>query len=520
MIGGFDSASPPHLLGDSKWHKQYGMVTEQGDIRQIPRFKSLGFLTTGGPSHLVNLPVNHWGHVLYIAITGNGIFQLLDAQNIATKVELLPSDGLSHTSESVFASTIYNNSLFITAEDKDLAYTDGTRITKYDASIPVPRARYIENFYDHLITGWDMFQGDLAPYRVRWSHLYDHSQWVPKPENEADYFDLVEWQLPDDDTFGLTGLKRMDEALVCYLPSALVSCRYIGLPKVMNFTLIEKGIGNSLPYTVASYGNLHFFLDLKALDFFMFDGKSVTSIGGEVKKYLKEFVATNIYLDLVFSRAFVYPEKNQVWFCFTTLGTPKILIYNWKNKSWAEWESQFGSKIITCIGGLAVRAKNCDELTGTADGLSVSCNDLALTYGTPTPRLFGSDIGNVFREDVVADTDASLYSLPTAPHLITGDYYYNDIERVKEIDGVVIHASYTSGSGVEVWLSVRDHLDDAVTFIRRGTWNAALPEGRLSFPARVAGRIFRWKFVPLGSTVRGFTWRAFSESVYAEHAEE
>lgn len=512
MIVGMNTTAPAHLIGQ-KWRSAYQMSFYEGEVRQFPWLKSLGTGSAFGVFKIINLPVGYQDRVLYIAVGQDGIYQLKDPTNVATKTKLLFSDGTSFSTAPLTfhpAITIYNNLVFVSWEDSDLLLTDGTRLIKPNGD--VPRCRYLENFFDHVVSGWDRFKGDFAPYRVRWSGLYNYEEWIPSAENEADYFDLVEWQSLDDLTFGLTGMKRLGDQLICYLPSAIIKAQYIGLPKIMNFTPVEQGVGNTLPYMVTGHGDRHFFLDLVRQDFFMFDGRSLTSIGREVQRYLKDVILPLEYSLLQFSSSFVYPEKNQVWFGFPG---GQHLVYNWVDKAWSECVIPgMLTTSLSCIGGLGRRSSTCDELTSDIDSFGVSADDLLLT-GQQFPRLFGSTNGLIYRED---DSDQTTTTLN--PELITGDFYYDDLEKVKEVDGVCIHASYTAGNGVEVWLSARDHLDDTVTFVRQGTWNSSLPEGRLSFPRRVPGRIFRWKFLLRGTIPRGFTWRGFAESIYAEFAEE
>jgi hypothetical protein len=302
-------------------------------------------------------------------------------------------------------------------------------------------------------------------------------------------------------------MSKINDELLVFTPSCIIGGTYTGRKngqKVMYFQPKMTDIGNYFRFGLVSYGNLHFFFDGISQDFYMYTGAELKPIGAPILTYFKANLTTNFELQ---QRTWAYtaPEKSEVGWVFcdrtSSYAFRKAVVYNWKSNAWYVRTAEQ----IHSVGGALSRAKTIDELAGTIDSLGyVAIEDLSTQAEAPIPRIYGGEAGNFLQEDDGVVSPAGLLSIDT-PVLETKDFHYNDMVTIKEVESLILHASYTivSGigeqfAGVLVEVSVRDNIGDPVVYTNAGTWTPNLPEKRLSLP-RTAGRIVRYRFSLVGS---------------------
>jgi hypothetical protein len=515
VMGGVDSSTPAHLVDESRWVQHHNVRPFRGGLTQLAHKVQLGQVTEQSTELqlLATLSTGNKDEALAVALTRNKVLQLRPAAP-ASGVVLTQADGSAFTvingSEYFrWSSTIYNRRLYFTNPWCALSETDGCYVKQLSA----PAARYVETWFDHMVLGWTYRNNEERPTQVRISHLYDFETWDAADTNEADLIDIEEFQRTDYPLLGVTGLRRWKDMLLIYTPTAILAAQYVGLPKVLQWGPLVTDVGNSLKYGLASHGLMHFFYDGNEQDFYMFDGVAAKPIGGPILGYW----ASTLHSDFEYAQrtwAFTRPEYQEVtWvFCSTTSGGlfDKAITFNWRTGTW------YTSNVenIHSIGGQFRRAKSIDELTGSIDSKSGTLiNNLSATGESYNNRLFGSNVGRVFREEVSADATATLvdniasaYAVGS-PVLETRDMYGADPRLMKEVDSLAIQASYGGDStGIQVYVSARNNLTDAVSYTLVGTWTPTLEQGRLTFSAQ-SGKIFRFKFVPNGTIVRDFVWK-------------
>jgi hypothetical protein len=503
------------------------MRTSRRGLKQVPPFTLYGTVSAQLLQAAISLPV----------FLNNGVTMLLGRTKayqmrspIDTSVALTKSDGSSVTFEQMpnysdlWSFTITNGQVYFVNQANQIWRSDGTSLTLLANS---PKARFIENFFDHIVVSNDFFGGEYGPYRVRWSHLYDFDQWTPTAENEADYFDLTGWERLDALMIGTTAMAKLNDLLIVYTQQGVFGARYVGLPKVMQFFPIQTGIGCGLPYSFQSYRGRHYFFDLNERDFYVFDGAGFESIGGPILGYMEDTFLSTYDALVEQSSSFVYPAQQEIWWQFYTGTEYKSVVFNYRLKEWRTGTVPTG---LTCVspGGLE-RARTIDELGATTiDALSsIAIDQLDASGESPLPTLFfGRASGNAWRESVSGDIDGVII-VPSdgSPVMETNDDF-GDGETVREYDTIVIHAKYTTtagaGTGIKVYASARAYVDDTVSWTLLGTWTPALAEGRLCFE-KISGRVFRLKFEFVGdgaNPVRGGEWSMFVKNVYGAMAEK
>jgi hypothetical protein len=413
---------------------------------------------------------------------------------------------------------MYNGQVWFTNDYNPLYFSDGASVRSYQG-VDLPSARYVESFYDHVVVGNYRYKGEHRPNGILSSDLYNPSVWSASHANEAARIDFEEFGQADFPLTGLTGLRRMNNLLVAYLPTAIIGLRYVGLPNVYQWDPIAENCGNSLMYGLASHRNVHFFFDGVELNFYSFSGNGLEVIGTRIAAYFAETVSTDFEL-MQRTWAFCWREKQEVWWVYCSTESEgeydKAVVYNWQSKEWYTADIED----LHSFGGLVRRAKTCDQLgSTTADALTGEADALSITGENVVPRLWGRADATVAREAISTDTPINLLSLG-GPELVTKDFDYGEPDTIKEVDAINIDAEYGGNAeGVDVYVSARGRINDPVEYKLVGRWNRGLAETELTFAA-LHGNYFRYKFVLAGQHIQNVRWSLWAETVYHGKAEK
>jgi hypothetical protein len=521
VLGGIDKSSPPHLIETSRWLSLHNMRPFRGAIQQLPRqVRMYDPSVTSEFLLFAGIPTRQQDRAMTVGLTKSKAYQLRPVAG--TKEELLINGATgSFTYDSTYrrwASCMYNNQLWFLNDLNTLYFTDGTQVKSYP-NVVLPKARYVESFYDHLVVGNYSLRGEARPNGILSSGLYNPSDWVTASGNEVMRIDFEEFTLPDFPLTGLTGLRRLNNLLVAYLPTAIIGLNYVGLPKVYQWNPIKEGVGNSLPYGLVSNGYSHFFFDGVEGDFFRLDTQGVASVGERVSTYFMEDLSTDVELAAK-TWGFVWKEYQEVWWVYCSNASDgefdKAIGLNWRTGEW------YTADVLDvhAFGGLSRRAKTCDELTGTCDALgTVEADTLSDLTETMCPRIWSNGSGEILREKTSADADNLMLGTP-APYLETRDYVYASPDTVCEVDSILLDAAYAGGTvGIEVFVSARRYANDPVVYQSVGVWTPQVEEGRLTFPGK-SGIYFRYKFVPKGTFITNVLWTARVDGVYDGKADK
>ncbi len=531
VVGGVDTASPGHLIADTRWTTVHNVRPFRGAITQVPRRVQQATLAQSTPLQLItNLSTGQADRALMVGLTKSKAYQLRPLST--THPELLVNGATgTFVSDSTYrrwASCMYSGQMWFLNDLNPLYFTDGSQVKSYP-TVPLPKARYVEAFYDHLVVGNYTLRNESRPNGILSSGLYDPRDWVTTAENEVMRIDFEEFALPDFPLIGLTGLRRLGKLLIAYMPTAVIALAYVGLPKIYQWESIGEGVGNALPYGLASHGNTHFFFDGCEVDFFSLTaGQGIKSIGERISSYFVESLNTDPDL-AARTWSFIWREMQEVWWVYVSEDSDgafdKAIGYSWRSGEWFTADVED----LHSFGGFARRAKTCDELTGTCDQLGSVNVPVWLHYNevdtlsnsgeAMCPRIWGEGTSKILREAVGTDDNGVL--VPQGdPELITKDYDYGSPDVVKEVDSVLIDADYGGlAVGIDVYVSARRYANDAVVFKKVGRWTKNIEEGRLTFDG-LSGVYFRYKFIPIGAFIRDFRWTARVDGVYDGKADK
>ena len=521
VIGGVDTAAPGHLIDPMRWVTMHNMRPFRGAVTQIQRRVRQATLGTGIPLQVIaNLSTGQADKALMLGLTKSKAYQLRPLGSASVELQVNGATG-SFVYDSTYrrwATCMYSGQLWFLNDLNELYFTDGSQVKSYPNAV-LPKARYVETFYDRLVVGNYTLRGESRPNGILSSGLYDPSDWVTAMENEVCRIDFEEFAQGDFPLVGLTGLKRMNNLLVAYLPTAIIGLRYVGLPKVYQWDPITENRGNSLPYGLASHGQTHYFFDGVEVDFFKFSANGIESIGEKIINYFVETLSTDPDL-AARTWTYVWREQQEVWWVFCSTESDgefdKAVGYNFRSGEWFTADVED----LHAFGGFARRAKTCDELTGTCDALGTATADSLSNSGEDMcPRIWGDGTARVLRDATADDENGDLIT-QGSPELITRDYVYASPDTVCEVDAVLIDAAYGGGvTGIDVYVSARRYANDAVTFKLVGRWTPEVEEGRLTFEG-ISGIYFRYKFLPAGVFVRDFKWTARVDTVYDGKADK
>jgi hypothetical protein len=543
---GINQERPSQMVGGAapnSWFYAEGFRVEDNELMYVPGERNLQSYEGYGHLILAIIPViqpGATGYNLLVLTEAEGFLLAADMSDIALAVNGganqfdfgalgSPEIYYNHHRWSYF---LYGGVIFFTnllnkvsvfrynAEDElyELRTLDDTNpITDDIATIGTinnlqPKAKYILMLDGHIVCAhtrethyWDGNSIEALPEettysgRFRWSqrdvlgqNLYD---WTPGTGSNADFLDVQTSQTYSEYGTEITGFQAFRNVAIGYTRSAIYELSYVGLPSKMRLRTITSGVGCHYPYSVASAGDLHFFIG--ADNFYAFNGSSVSPIGDKIWKVFK--YAVNPDREVAEKTwSWVRASAHQVWWFFISRDSyadwafNKALIYDWITGSWHIQRVRAPLSVVE----LNTRVNN-DEETETSIVR-------ALMYGTGEVTIMRELNGDDNPFDFQYYNDAIL---------ISQDFQFDDPEAVKdltriyidaEVEAIIIDHEEYKGKvywGIGIYVSVRDYVSDPFHFEPAGFWQRYRP-GTDGFPQHVpleihrSGRIINFAFVP------------------------
>jgi hypothetical protein len=390
----------------------------------------------------------------------------------------------------------WDDSYFFVSDVFDLCMVRDKQITQFcQCDVPLPKARYIEMFHDHIVVGnIRSYKGYEYPRRLMSSHLRDWSVWEEAQNNEATLYDFTDEYSGLEITEGITGMAVVMmggiERLLVTLPSRVEVIDYVGLPYVYQKHTVFPNIGCPFPYALAKTPAGVFTISEDSI--WRFGGEDFEDVGQDQIKFLYENLTTNTdYRYRLWSGVDI--PRSEVFWCFATDQDIDMQItYNWRDKTWVSAPVENLHSFLR--SPVRTKPTSFDQLTGTFDALTGSFDALGGQGTASNQVLWGSDDGRILRDEAVGDADSSLVDVDD-PYVETGDIFYDDLATMKTIDSIFLNADYKASTcdGVEVYISARNELDETVSYSLVGTWTKSSELKKLTFPP-VTGKIFRFKF--------------------------
>mgnify|MGYP003142003290 FL=1 len=212
-------------------------------------------------------------------------------------------------------------------------FTEGTSSAFSD--LVSLKAKYIAVIRDFVVAGYTNESGTVYNQRVKWSGINDSSTWTPSQATQSGFQDIV------GSHGNIQSIVGGESAGVIFMEKAIYRMSYVGVPLVFQFDKIADNLGAFAPKSVASYGNMVFFL---AQDGFykLTGGQQLTPIGNaRVDNFFFEDLSSN--LDGITSA--VDPNNSIVVWSYRGSGATgttnnKLLIYNYAVDKWSTGSGQ------------------------------------------------------------------------------------------------------------------------------------------------------------------------------------
>ena len=212
-------------------------------------------------------------------------------------------------------------------------FTEGTSSAFSD--LVSLKAKYIAVIRDFVVAGYTNESGTVYNQRVKWSGINDSSTWTPSQATQSGFQDIV------GSHGNIQAIVGGESAGVIFMEKAIYRMSYVGVPLIFQFDKIADNIGAFAPKSVASYGNMVFFL---AQDGFykLTGGQQLTPIGnGKVDNFFFDDLSSN--LDGITSA--VDPNNSIVVWSYRGSGATgttnnKLLIYNYAVDKWSTGSGQ------------------------------------------------------------------------------------------------------------------------------------------------------------------------------------
>ena len=197
------------------------------------------------------------------------------------------------------------------------------------------KAKYIAVIRDFVVAGYTTESSTTYNQRVKWSGINDSSTWTPSQATQSGFQDIV------GSHGNIQAIVGGESAGVIFMEKAIYRMEYVGTPLIFQFNKIADNIGAFAPKSVASYGNMVFFL---AQDGFykLTGGQQLTPIGnGKVDNFFFDDLSSN--LDGITSA--VDPNNSIVVWSYRGSGATgttnnKLLIYNYAVDKWSTGSGQ------------------------------------------------------------------------------------------------------------------------------------------------------------------------------------
>lgn len=278
------------------------------------------------------------------------------------------------------------------------------------------RSQFVEVYKGFLFLANIEEDGNLFPYRLRWSQWQNPRLWHNNEDGSgmAGYIDV-------DDTYGrIMAIKKLGDVLYIYKERSIIALTYTGEEDtVFSKEVITTRAGLIAPEAIVELPHMHVFIGQD--DVYMFDGNTCTPIGEAVK----DFVYQNIRPDMT-DRIFGYynEESGDITFSFySTVNTgdncDKAIIYNPSLRVWSTREMY-----MTAIGQYSLTQDRVIDAVNTPyNEMPNTMIDSSLYFKDKIVTIIGDENGNLYRLEGYIDSrrDYEGYAISKTHHMDAPD---------------------------------------------------------------------------------------------------
>lgn len=347
-------------------------------------------------------------------------------------------------------------------------------------------SQFAEGVYDsgNVI---DPYDEGVTPFVLAWSDLNDPDNFWSTDINEADQFPVPVTDFPDTKFNGIQDMAELGDVLYIYLPDAIHTMRYVGLPNVMQ---IEKApfpkIGSIFKNGLVVSPQGHYFIGRN--DFYYFDGVAKPrSIGEAVRK---KFFAEVAGLDTV-RREWLFGyydigKEEVVWTYFIALDGG---LWQCRQVRYLERDGKWFFRNvpeIRCQGRLYA-----DQERSVYGGYNAIYRDVDPDEG--------------FTGDYIADVRSPTGDTFTEPYVISQVTKYGLSRTIKEGDAQYLDAKLGTADSLEYAYRTGKYVEDVLNgafTVALNQWVPSLVEGVLTNP-KVAAKTWQHRLTFRGARVEG-----------------
>ena len=262
------------------------------------------------------------------------------------------------------------------------------------------KAKYISVVRDFVVVGYTEESGTTYNQRVKWSGINNSSQWTPSQTTQSGYQDIV------GSHGNIQAIVGGESSGIVFMEKAIYRMTYAGVPLIFQFDKIADNIGAFAPKSVASYGNMIFFL---AQDGFykLTGGQDLTPIGNaRIDNYFFNDLSSN--LDGI--TCAIDPNNSIVVWSYRGSGATgttnnKLLIYNYSVDKWSTGSGQDLQFIASASQEAFTTLESLDVL-GDLDSLPRSLD--SYYYGEGIIGLAGFNSDNKFGKFLSSSLSATI----------------------------------------------------------------------------------------------------------------
>lgn len=522
-VSGMSQAAPSHMMPDGLWWFANNCKFDYGRITQTPPITPLWTISGSDATRFTQLVpyVSSTFAASLAAISGKGLYALNFGSQTAVKVMEagLTIDTLNQYPWSVLQASNNSGGLYYANQLNGIwLYTGGASATQPVVSVDDPFPEFIEEFYNHLVVANTVEAGTKFPLRLRYSDLNDYTNFTGTNTNEADVFDIGNNPLNGQFGLGITGLKRMGTICAIYTCGSIWNMQYVGFDNgVMEITEQINGIGCWIPNCLVGVDRFHVF---PALDnFYMYDGNACYPIGDDIKRFFYADITPDpvlraqswSYVDSVSQTLnWYYPSK------YSTSGCDRHLVFNWQARRWYYLDGLSRTAALTGGARVTTWIDLLTQFSLTIDGLvtaSSTIDGLAKDQYLPSGLFLDTSGATLKTEKIQSDTkiEPSIKQFPQVV-LETGDMTFGDPNSIKLISQLYLDADVFPAAAAElslpgatygwqIWCLPRDYVCQPVDNTKYLFCGLYKPPTRpnaplaFTFPNRVNGRVFRFKFI-------------------------
>ena len=325
------------------------------------------------------------------------------------------------------------------AKDLSTENTDGGCLWVGTGSLEVEgnsaqnvQAQTMESYKGFLFLGNTTEDGELHPYRLRWSQYQNPNLWHNNDDGSglSGYVDI-------DDSYGrIILIRKLNDILVVYKEDSIIAISYTGGDSVFSKELITTRAGAISPKAIIQLPHTHVFVGKDNI--YQFDGNTVVPIGDAIKDWFFQSLNPSAGNNVI---GYFDEDSQDIIFAFdstqpidTVKGSGKnrdrAITYNLTTKTWSTREMY-----VTGIGQMAqAKDRIIDKVNVPMNSMTSEIIDSPLYLKNKTVTVCGDESGKLYRVSGYTDSRGDYDG-----YVITKTHHMEDPGHIKRLCRIQFH---------------------------------------------------------------------------------